>query len=198
MKFYEVIKLNVNDLPDYLCTLWPFKKRSNRPHKRGSFVFHVHGGIHYAVKEFSPTAWLHCIRQGLHTSPAILVQRVRSGDLGGRATEACRPIRRLLVEKCCHLQPKWGGAPSCCRAWCGEENHLTALAADLPGNGGTVGCQALFKYKQSDDLAFSNTAPNVNRRRLRKCVSVDVWGSPSDQTCEFHILFILSLLNIAL
>jgi hypothetical protein len=58
-------------------------------------------------------------------------------------------------------------------------------------------CQVLFKYKRPDDSASSNMTPNVNEKWLRKCVSMNVRGLLSDQTCEFRVLVILSMLNLA-
>jgi hypothetical protein len=51
------------------------------------------------------------------------------------------------------------------------------LAPHLPGNRGTLGCQALFKYKQLSDLASYNTTPDVNQKSALKmcfcgCVSI--------------------------
>jgi hypothetical protein len=82
MKFYgvitnayanEVLVSARNYLPDYLCTLRLFAQ-CNRPQKRGFIVSYVNRSIHYAIPKLSPSARLHCIHQGLHTSPKIVVQ----------------------------------------------------------------------------------------------------------------------------
>jgi hypothetical protein len=119
MRFYEEItnayynELSArNELPDCYAHCGPSRDESNRPQKRGLVVYYVSGSIHYAIQKLSPPALLHCIHQGFHTSPKIVVQQseVRWSRWPSNRTLPQNPtVMEILIDKCRYLPTKMRG-----------------------------------------------------------------------------------------
>lgn len=116
---------------------------SNRLQKRRLVVSYTTTSIHYVSQQLSPSARLHCLYQGLHTSSVILVQSCyvkRPRWPSHRTLQPIPKVLKTLLEKFSYLPTKtWVCAillqSQLSLMW---EHLLTTMTAHLPGNGGSA------------------------------------------------------------